>query len=264
MSVGLPSWDALIDHLLDDLELDRGVIEKMHGGYQILAEYYHLKHGSISPLRSWFEQNWRVSPERVAASELHRLIIDLDFPIIYTTNYDHNLEVAFEAHRKPFAKIANARDIANAADGVTQIVKYHGDFDDDESLVLTETDYLNRLSFDSPLDIKFRSDALGRTILFVGYSMSDPNIRLLLHRIWGTWKRSGHEKDRPQSFVFMPDCNRVQEAVLARWGITAVSEPADSVEQGLVAFLQDIKQRMRGDEPAARPRAAAAQSKRFR
>jgi hypothetical protein len=85
-------------------------------------------------------------------------------------------------------------------------------------LVLTETDFLNRLSFDSPLDIKFRADALGRTILFIGYSMSDPNIRLLLHRIWQIWEQSGHKDDRPRSFVFMPTQNPVQEALLARWG----------------------------------------------
>jgi hypothetical protein len=42
MAVGLPSWQSLIDHLLDDLNLERNVIEGMHGGYQMLAEYYRL------------------------------------------------------------------------------------------------------------------------------------------------------------------------------------------------------------------------------
>src|SRR4051812_44696259 len=189
MAVGLPSWDRLIDHLLEELGMDRSAIEGMNGGYQMLAEFYRLKKGNIASLRSWLDRNWEVSSERVLRSPLHRLIVDLNFPIIYTTNYDRNLEVAFDIHRQPYTKIANARDIAEATDGITQIVKYHGDFDDEASLVLTETDFLDRLSFDSPLDIKFRSDALGRTILFIGYSMSDPNIRLLLHRIWGTWKR---------------------------------------------------------------------------
>jgi hypothetical protein len=80
--------------------------------------------------------------------------------------------------------------------------------------VITETDYFDRLAFDSPLDVKLRSDALGKTVLFVGYSMSDMNIRLLLHRLWLTWHRSSYERDRPPSFVFMAMANPMQEAVL--------------------------------------------------
>jgi hypothetical protein len=29
--------------------------------------------------------------------------VELDFPIIYTTNYDRNLEVAYEIYGKPYA-----------------------------------------------------------------------------------------------------------------------------------------------------------------
>jgi hypothetical protein len=83
-------------------------------------------------------------------------------------------------------KIANARDLTLADTRLTQIVKFHGDFDDDASLVLTESDYFARLRFDSPLDVKFRADAMSRTLLFIGYSMQDLNIRLLLYRIWET------------------------------------------------------------------------------
>jgi hypothetical protein len=246
MAVGLPSWQTLVDHLLKELDLDAGVIEGMNDGYQMLAEFYRLKQGGLGALRSWLDRNWKVASDRVAESELHKLIVELDFPAIYTTNYDRNLETAFEVHEKPYAKIANAKQIADATDGVTQIIKYHGDFDDDSSLVLTETDFFDRLSFDSPLDIKFRADALGRTILFIGYSMSDPNIRLLLHSIWQTWERSGHAEHRPRSFVFMPSSNPVQEAMLARWGITLLTpDNGECVDDALVAFLADIEARAR-------------------
>jgi len=209
--------------------------------HHTLAEFYRIKQGSIGPLRSWMDRHWKVSENKVRSSKIHELIVTMEFPIIYTTNYDRNLEAAFEIHQRPFVKVANARDVAKAVEGVTQIVKFHGDFDDDQSLVIAETDYFNRLSFDAPLDIKFRADALGKTILFIGYSMSDINIRLLLHSLWKTWRQSGYENNRPKSFVFMAHSEPVQQAVLAQWGITTLIEESEDPEQALTTFLSKLK-----------------------
>ncbi|ESY03023.1 MULTISPECIES: SIR2 family protein [unclassified Mesorhizobium] len=239
ISVGLPSWEKLIERMAKELGVD-DEFSTRRDRFQTLAEYYRIKHGSIGPLRSWMDRNWSVAKERIEKSELHRLIVTLDFPVIYTTNYDRNLELAFEIHGREYVKVANARHVAQARRGVTHIVKFHGDFDEDSSLVLTETDYLDRLSFNSPLDVRFRSDALGSTILFIGYSLSDPNIRLLLHRLWQTWHRSGYEKDRPPSFIFMPSRNPVEEAVLGRWGISVLVGAGNDPEAGLTDFLRRL------------------------
>jgi predicted Fe-Mo cluster-binding NifX family protein len=241
--VGLPSWQELIDHMADELglgEADRG----QELDHPILAEYYRIRHGSIGPLRSWMDREWKVSEERVRGSRIHQLIVELDFPLIYTTNYDRNLEAAFAAQGRRFVKIANARDLISSDVQDTQIIKFHGDFDDDASLVLTESDYFSRLNFDSPLDVKLRSDAMSRPVLFIGYSMQDLNIRLLLHRIWETWNRSAYESHRPRSYVFLPQAGPAQEAVLNRWGITVISSDLTDPEAALSAFLEKLAERV--------------------
>jgi hypothetical protein len=248
MSVGLPSWRDLIGHMCAELGIEAEAGERWTAAnYQTLAEYYRIRQGSIGPLRSWMDRHWSVSRTAVEGSEIHRLIVELDFPLIYTTNYDRNLEVAYEVHEKPFAKIATARDMSRAANAATQIVKFHGDFDDDGSLVLAESDYFERLAFDAPLDVKLRADAFARTVLFVGYSVSDMNVRLLLYKLWQAWRESGHMPDRPPSFVFMARPEPLQETVLGRWGITVLSEPGlDDPEEGLKQFLSRLAERVAG------------------
>jgi hypothetical protein len=237
MAVGLPSWTKLIEHMRKELGLDE---QDSDADYQSLAEYYRLQQGSIGALRSWMDRSWSVSEAKVGKSKLHDLIVRLDFPILYTTNYDNNLEVAYQLAGRGYTKVVNARDLARAGDGCPQIVKFHGDFESDESLVLAETDYFDRLNFDSPLDVKFRADALGRTILFVGYSMSDLNIRLLLHKLWRTWADSGRIKDRPPSFVFTARPDPVRDAVLGQWGITVLRGSDRDPEKSLVGFLERL------------------------
>lgn len=237
MAVGLPSWSQLIEHMRAELGLSEAETD---ADYQTLAEYYRLQQGSIGALRSWMDRTWSVSEEKVAKSRIHALLVELDFPILYTTNYDNNLEVAYRLAGRDYVKVVNARDLTRCSDGETQIVKFHGDFEDDRSLVLAETDYFDRLEFDSPLDIKFRADTLGRTLLFIGYSMSDLNIRLLLHKLWRTWVQSGRQKDRLPSFVFVSRPDPVRDAVLEQWGITVLSSGERNPEKGLLKFLEQL------------------------
>jgi hypothetical protein len=261
MNVGLPSWQALIDHMATDLGLDAAGGDGRDLDHPILAEYYRLRRGSIGPLRSWMDREWKVSEDRVRESRIHQILVELDFPLIYTTNYDRNLEVAFEVAGKPYHKIANARDLTHGETAGTQIVKFHGDFDDDSSLVLTESDYFARLNFDSPLDVKFRADAMSRTLLFIGYSMSDLNIRLLLYRIWETWNRSAYERSRPRSYVFLPRAGPAQEAVLASWGITVLSARGEDPETALTAFLERLGARAAEFAAVAEQAEAATRAK---
>src|SRR5688500_17614285 len=97
------------------------------------------------------DREWHKEPERVKRSDVHDAIMALRCPTVYTTNYDRWLEFAFEHSKRRFVKIANVGDFTStrdSTDDATQIVKLHGDFDFDGSLVLTESSYFSRLSFE--------------------------------------------------------------------------------------------------------------------
>jgi hypothetical protein len=239
INLGLPSWGDLIKEMASQLDYDPMVFEG-HGGYLELAEYYQLKNTSMGPLRSWMDRTWHTDEAKVDSSRIHQAIVDLGCPTIYTTNYDRWIEIAFQRRKKSFVKIANVGDFTKIRDGVTQIVKLHGDFDDDSSLVLTETSYFERLAFESPLDIKLRSDSIGRTILFVGYSLSDINVRYLLYKLHCLWAKSAFAAARPKSFMFLTRPNPVQEAILEQRGILPIVSEVDDPAIGLGGFLEKL------------------------
>lgn len=92
-SLGLPSFAELIRQLAIELRYDPEVFEPL-GDYRTLAEYYQLEKQGLGALRSQLDKAWHTSDIDVSSSELHRLILLLRFPVIYTTNWDAWLEKA--------------------------------------------------------------------------------------------------------------------------------------------------------------------------
>jgi NAD-dependent SIR2 family protein deacetylase len=236
--LGLPDFHELIEHVAKQMnftETNLGISD-----YPIVAEAYMLRHGKLGALRRWMDERWHSSKIDVKKSTIHNLIIDLDFPTIYTTNYDRWLETAFAARKKPFHKIANMADLTYHAESVTEIIKFHGDFEDDDSLVLTETSYFQRMSFETPLDIRLRADCLARPLLFIGYSLQDINTRYLLFRLQELWKNSAFVDQRPRSYIFMAQPNQAQEIVLRSRGIEPILAEEDEPGEATAAFLHAL------------------------
>lgn len=239
MALGLPSWQQLVDHMAEELGFDPDIY-RTYGTNFTLAEYYRVVKGQIGPLRSWMDREWHSSSIDISTSRVHELIAKADFDLIYTTNYDRWLERAFDHYHKPYSKIASVGDLALTARSKPQIVKFHGDFDDDASIVLDETSYFERLGFESPLDIKFRSDVLGRSVLFIGYALGDINIRYLFYRLKNIWKQSSRGAPPPTSYVFSARANAIQEAVLDQWNIKMISSQNDDPKAALEHFLEQL------------------------
>lgn len=257
MNLGIPSWGQLTAHIAERLGYDPAEFRAL-GDDQTLAEFYALQTGSIGPLRSWMDVEWhRDAAEKVRKSEIHRLIVKLGFPVVYTTNYDRYLELAHEAHGVRYTKVSNLGEMTAADPAVTQIVKFHGDFEDDGSIVLTESSHFGRLSQEGPLDLKLRADLLGRVALFIGYSVSDVGIRYLFYRMHRLWEASAYAKARPRTYVFLGRPNPVQQRVLADWGIVPLFSESDDIGEGLRQLLASLDRAARSvpdEEPPAVPK----------
>jgi len=240
-NLGLPTWRDLVKQMAEELGYDPDIF-LTHGDYMELAEYYCQVKGSIGGLRSWMDRSRDQSNIKITDSKIHEYIFKLNCPIIYTTNYDRWLERTYEHYEKPYHLIRNIKDLCNLKGNIPQIIKFHGDFEDDSSLVLTESSYFKRFDFEGPLDIKLRADSLGKTILFIGYSLSDLDIRYLFYKLHHLWDNFSGSIGRPRSYIFMNRPNPIKEKVLDTRGITMISSDEIHPSFALENFLQELVQ----------------------
>jgi len=243
-NVGLPDFAELIDAMASNLNIDSELF-KLYGDFWTLAEYYCLlkKDDKLTLFKRRLKNLWEKEEiiQRIKDSNIYKRICDLGFPSIYTTNYDKCLEKAFAFQGQDYIKISNIEDMSKIKPTTTQIIKYHGDIDSNKNdWVLTESSYFERLSFEHPLDIKFRADSLAKPVLFIGYSLNDMNIRYLLYKLTRAWV---NVESRPKSYIFLTQPNMVQEEVLKSWGIEAIIAPPDlEPSLSLEKFLKAINE----------------------
>lgn len=222
--LGLPEWEGMLRLLAsqteDVLPFDE-ILE--YAGHDLLqvAEYLYLKSDRhIGPIRHALEQGL-TGAHSPMFSAAHVELVNLGAPQVYTTNYDDILETTYRSLNLPFTTVVLPKDVALADTKRTQIVKYHGDLRHESTLVLTESSYYKRLDFESPMDLKFRSDLLGRSVLFMGYSFRDINIRIIWFKLM-EMMRDIPEADRRPSYIIRTEANPVLEDLYRAVGLRTI------------------------------------------
>ena len=148
--------------------------------------------------------------------ELHTFLASVPaHQVIVATNYDTILEQAFQKAGKPYDLViypADRKDIANAVlwwphgkaepvikapndldidlANTTVIYKMHGTLEPDtdkwDNFVITEEDYvefLSRMTANTAIPAIFYDHFRERSFLFLGYSLSDWNLRVILKNL---------------------------------------------------------------------------------
>lgn len=145
----------------------------------------------------------------------HLLVLSLDCGVVYTTNQDNLFELACLRYKRPYRTIITIDDIAGTEPGERLYIKFHGDPRVVASLVFTTDSYVERM--DGPenfLDIRLRSDLLGKGLLFIGYSMQDENLRALMRQI-----QRAYLGKTPISYLIAYDYQPDMEQLTEEFGI---------------------------------------------
>ena len=245
MPLRLPSWSELIHVLGQELGFEPELFE-LHGDYAQLAGYFERSRTNAG---QWLVEWMRARFHREEAEELrrrsaqHRALAGRDWSAIYTTNYDQHIERALREAGRQVVPLARLDDFVRPSPlDACEVVKFHGDIDAPETLILTEDAYFRRLALESAVDQRLRADLLANNFLFMGYSFRDVNIRYIWHRmdqLRESYKREGDGSEPPRrSYMATFGAGHVQPSLLEVWSIDVIDlDPRDRTKS--IADLLD-------------------------
>ena len=202
-----------------------------------VLEYFRLREGGLAPLINWLVRQLDAPDSAIKASVIHSALASLsECSLFYTTNYDDYVERALRGAGRTCRVLVEERDMGSP-DTECSVVKFHGDFNHPMTMVLSESDYEERLNFQSPLDLRLRSDMLGRTILFIGYSFRDPNVAYLFHMVQKYLAKKNGEK---RAYILFPEPSDFERRLFAARDIGVISVSRWKLEQAVADFLLSL------------------------
>jgi hypothetical protein len=261
MRVGYPSWSGLLNDLrssalrsaspdkIDELDLQQDMLVRA-GGYRQLvgnAQYATLMRENFGPRSPQF-------------TKFHEELVSLPFRHVLTTNYDPVLDTA---HRKVFGFSPTIVDAKNKADLGTFVhnigsvhgygrrfhVHLHGRYEASSSLVLTESDYVDRYERSGTISLAMQSIVATARFLAIGFSLSDLDVL----RFFRTVKALLYSSE-PRHFAIL-GIDDIKRAAAERfrlhekYGIEPIFYLATSDHSGLDKLVTHISQRLRNAYP---------------
>jgi len=175
---GVPFWGQLIDFIKDRVD-----IPEYENDYLIIPQLFHNEVGE-----SQYNESIKkiLKHKKTSPNVIHQELLKLKPIHIITTNYDDLIEQSIEKSYKSYSIIKKDKDLPTANTS-NYLIKMHGDFDE-SNMVLKEDDYLN-YSNKFPLIENFVKGIFSSyTVLFIGFSFSDINLKYILERVKSSLK----------------------------------------------------------------------------
>jgi Sir2- and TIR-associating SLOG family/SIR2-like domain len=247
MSAGYPSWSELLKDIGEELEVGSADVHDLAA----LAQWSIQESGGATRVKNVIKDQIGKDYDVPASLEI---ISRLPVRHIWTTNYDRLVERAFAAINRPLDVISGAKDLSlRAKPGAARLYKMHGSVDRLDDVVISTDDYeLYRIKRGPYLPL-LEAHLTSMSMLFVGLSFTDPNIRHVLSLI-----RASFTDSPPEHFAIVKpprreDCKSDQELNvrnaqhklwakdLRRYGLIAVE--IDSYDE-VPTLLKELERRV--------------------
>jgi hypothetical protein len=243
-----PTWRELLSQLAELITVDdvKDVAHSLIASGQLLAAADHIRFtlDQQGGLNSYLTTIKRAvegpQGDPFQPSELYEDLLALDPRVVFTTNYDKLFEIAskngYSMHM--FSSTGLGGDLRR---GTPVLVKLHGSTDSIAEVILTRTDFTRGMKEGRPVLEILNALSLTTTILFVGYSLDDPDIQLALHAV-------GRGPLDPEAhFMLSPAPTSASRIPVFRenYGVTILTYPAgahDEVHASLVDLASQVEE----------------------
>jgi SIR2-like domain len=237
-----PSWPELVDQAAKWLGFDSPELARARGTDLQILEYFKLKHShQIAKLTNWLARSMIPPDEALQQSSIHRELAALgECRIFYTTNYDNFIERAFELHGRRAETVVLESQMGGPR-RECEVIKFHGDLDHPDQIVLTESDYERRLSLSTALDQRLRGDLLGRVILFIGYSFRDPNVSYLFRLFTDDFYDRAGSLPGNRAYIVVRDPSDFEEELFGARRIEVIGVDGGNIAAQTATLLREMR-----------------------
>lgn len=174
-------------------------------------KYLELVQSGVSPFKAeiafYIKSN---SVEDYKYKEEIKMLKDISVKSIsgiITTNYDCFFENTFVDYK---TYVGQEELISSSIQGIAEIYKIHGSIENPKSIVLNENDYIYFEQNAAYLAAKLMTLFMEYPIIFIGYSISDPNIQNILNAIISCLSENNISKFK-DNFVFVEYMPNIKE-----------------------------------------------------
>lgn len=165
--------------------------------------------------------------------ETHEKLATIPFiDQVVTTNYDSLFELAYN-HR--LHKVTHGKNIPLGEPNQVTLYKVHGDLQDPDSIVIADRDFRGFFrKNDKVLWTALEALMTKRHIVFVGYSLEDPNVKELYE-----WLREQLGSQMREAFFIAPNQNELNRRWMDKHNLTYIDSTGEAFVDELVAELKE-------------------------